>query len=137
MTTTQKRALDYLENPTEDQEQATLFQWADAMSGKYPQLRLLYHIPNGGLRNKTVARHLKAQGVKSGVPDICLPVAQHGYHALYIEMKRRKGNKTTENQNLWIKALNEQGNLAVVCYGNEQARNIIERYLGRAEFKLD
>lgn len=36
--------------PTEDTEQMCLFRWADAQSGKYPELSLMYHIPNGGKR---------------------------------------------------------------------------------------
>ena len=50
----------------------------------------VFHIPNGGYRNKAEAAHLKAQGVRPGVPDLCVPVARHGYHGLYIEMKRRR-----------------------------------------------
>ena len=34
--------------PTEAQEQMTLFSWAAMQSGKYPELNLLYHVPNGG-----------------------------------------------------------------------------------------
>lgn len=38
--------------PTEAQEQMTLFSWAAMQSGKYPELKLLYHVPNGGSRHK-------------------------------------------------------------------------------------
>ena len=41
--------------PTEAQEQMTLFSWAAMQSGKYPELNLLYHVPNGGSRHKAVA----------------------------------------------------------------------------------
>lgn len=77
--------------PTEDEEQIALFRWAAMMEWKYPQLRRLYHIPNGGKRTKAEAGIFKAMGVKSGVPDVHLPVARGGYHGLYIEMKRTKG----------------------------------------------
>lgn len=60
--------------PTEDVEQMCLFRWADAQSGKYPELSLMYHIPNGGKRGKAEAGRFRAMGVKSGVPDIFLPV---------------------------------------------------------------
>ena len=33
---------------------------------------------------------LRAEGLKSGVPDLCLPSAHGEYHGLYIEMKRTK-----------------------------------------------
>lgn len=62
----------------EASEQAALMLWAQMHLAKYPQLRLLYHIPNGGSRNAAEAASLKRQGVKAGVPDLCLPVAKRG-----------------------------------------------------------
>ena len=67
----------------ESEEQICLFQWAQYQSGRYPELELMYHIPNGGSRNKYEAANLKLQGVKAGVPDICLPVARGKFHGLY------------------------------------------------------
>lgn len=115
--------------PHEDVEQATLFSWAHMKLFKYPELDMLYHIPNGGKRNKAEAARFKAEGVKAGVPDIHLPVARCGYHSLYIEMKRRHGNTTTENQDEWIAKLRAQGNAVEVAYGWEHASQIIESYL--------
>jgi len=118
--------------PTESQEQASLFQWAETMLYRYPELALMYHIPNGGSRNKIEAARLKAQGVKPGVPDICLPVARKGYHGLYIELKRRGGGKVSDEQKEWIKALTEQEYTVVVCEGWDVARAAIEHYLREA-----
>lgn len=47
--------------PTEAQEQMTLFSWAAMQSGKYPELNLLYHVPNGGSRHKAEAGRLRAE----------------------------------------------------------------------------
>ena len=47
-------------------EQSTLIDWSLRCRGKYPELDLLFHIPNGGSRNKIEAAKLKAQGVKAG-----------------------------------------------------------------------
>lgn len=52
-----------------------------------------YHIPNGGLRSKREAARMKGQGVRPGVPDLCIPVARRGYHSLYIEMKAAEGGR--------------------------------------------
>lgn len=41
--------------PSEDVEQAQLFTWAAYASGKYPELALMHHIPNGGKRGKAEA----------------------------------------------------------------------------------
>src|SRR5262245_64718583 len=50
--------------------------------------RLCFAIPNGGARDVITAGRLKAEGVRAGVPDVCLPVARAGYHGLFLEVKR-------------------------------------------------
>ncbi len=112
----------------EDLEQAALISWAELYESVYPELALLYHIPNGGKRDRAVAAKLKAQGVKPGVPDLCLPVPRGKYHGLYIEMKDGK-NKTTDDQDKWLAALSAQGYAVKVCYGCAAARKSIEKYL--------
>lgn len=114
--------------PTEAEEQAALFAWASY----YPELKYLYAIPNGGSRNVIEARNLKRQGVKSGVPDICLPVASGGYHGLYIELKVGK-NKASENQKRWLEYLNKAGYKTKVCYGFQEAKETIANYLANRE----
>lgn len=115
--------------PTEEQEQIGLFNWARSMSFAIPELDLLYHVPNGGQRSSREGYFLKAAGVKSGVPDICLPVARGGYHALYIELKRLKRGRLTENQRWWIRRLQAEGIRAVICAGRETAQAEILSYL--------
>jgi len=115
--------------PTESDEQAALFSWAAMMRGKRPELQLLFHIPNGGVRSKSEAARFKSEGVKPGVPDICLPVARGPYHGLYIELKRQKGGRISEAQKKWLTELSLQGYLAVVAYGWKEASQIIEDYL--------
>ena len=116
--------------PLEDAEQRVIFQWAVMETAARPELGLLYAIPNGGKRAIKTAIALKAQGVKAGVPDMCLPVAREGYHGLYIELKRQKGGTVSETQKSWITALAGQGYKAVVCRGAEDAIGTIKNYLG-------
>lgn len=118
----------------EANEQEALFDWAAFMSGRYPELELLYHIPNGGSRNTIEAANLKRQGVKAGVPDLCLPVARGHFHGLYIELKHGS-NKPSENQTRWIAALRIQGYVAEVCYGWQQAVEVITEYLNSEDAK--
>ena len=115
--------------PTEAQEQAWLMAWAKGNEARHPELKLLYHVPNGGSRNKIEAANLKRQGVKSGVPDLCLPVARGRYHSLYVEMKRRERSRITQTQKEWLQELHKYGNLVVVCYGAEEAKAAILEYL--------
>lgn len=115
--------------PTEAQEQRTLFEWAAVMAQRYPVLRLMHHIPNGGGRNPAEARNLRAQGVRPGVPDIFLPCARGGRHGLYIELKRQRGGRVSAEQREMLEALRREGYAAVVCEGWEAARDAILEYL--------
>lgn len=114
---------------SESIEQQCLFRWAAYEWCNHKELELMYHIPNGGKRNITTAKRLKAEGVKPGVPDIHLPVARGGYHGLYIELKKQIGGKTTENQENWIEALRKQGYYVLVCKGWKEASDAILKYL--------
>lgn len=125
---------------TEDGEQSALFCFAmspeyaasDPVYGKL--WKLLYAIPNGGKREAVTAARMKATGTRKGFPDVGLPVARRGCNALFIELKRKgdaekaKG-RVDEKQKDWHVALIEQGNGVAVCYGWEQAREVIEWYL--------
>lgn len=115
--------------PRESQEQTWLMQWARYASVKYPEIDLLYHCPNGGSRNAIEAARLKAQGVKKGVPDLCLPVPRGDYHGLYIELKRQKNGVLSADQKQWIENLRKQGYRVEVCKGFQSAADVIEEYL--------
>lgn len=115
--------------PTEAEEQAALFAWAKWMESQYPDLKWMYHIPNGGSRNPAEAAHLKAQGVKPGVPDIHLPVPRGRYHSLYIELKRKEDWKLSDDQKGWLNGLAKFGHKCLVCFGAEDAKQEIVKYL--------
>ena len=74
------------------------------------------------------AKHLKQQGVKSGVPDLCLPVPRGQYHGLYIEMKTESGH-TSDEQEWWGERLQAQGYVWRVCHGWQAAVAVLEWYL--------
>lgn len=110
-------------------EQQHLFEWAAMQARKYPQLQWMYAVPNGGSRNAIEAVNLKRQGVKRGVPDICLPYPAGPYHGLYIEMKRADGGKKSEQQERYIAYLQSAGYRAVFCNGFNEAVDEIMGYL--------
>lgn len=114
---------------TEHYEQVKLFQWAKAQSSKYPQLTMMFAIPNGGQRNIVTATKLKAEGVKSGVPDVFLAYPSLDCNGLFIEMKSPKG-KVSENQREWIAGLSAHGYMCAVCYSFDEAKKVICEYLG-------
>lgn len=115
--------------PTEAEEQIALFEWAKLQTGRFPELTLLYHVPNGGSRNKAEAGRLRAEGVKAGVPDLCLPVPCGGYHGLYIELKRQRGGRASDLQIEWLEALAKQGYKVALCKGWESAAETIMQYI--------
>lgn len=112
--------------------QEAIFAWCDYNKGKYPELALLYHVPNGGKRDKTTATALKRQGVKAGVPDLALPVARAGFHGLYIELKT-PGGRLEQSQINFLQAVEQQGYLALVCVGWRATAQVLSVYLDGAE----
>lgn len=116
----------------EASEQVKLFNWLAFMRCRYPDLDMMYHIPNGGSRNLKEAANLKRQGVRAGVPDLCLPVPRGSFHGLYIELKYG-ANKPTDLQKEWLKKLSQQGYAVSVCYGWEAASKVIEHYINLKE----
>lgn len=127
---------------SEHDEQVAVVQWANLMAGQWPELDLLYAIPNGAaLRHKTKidkrgreiryspeGQKLTAEGMKRHIPDLCLPVARCGYHSLYIEMKWGK-NKPNDGQAEMLDRLMAEGHLAVACWSAEEAIQVLSDYI--------
>jgi hypothetical protein len=123
------KASEYRETAKEADEQAVLFEWAEAMIGIYPCLEWMYHIANGEKRDKATAAKLKRMGVKSGVPDVVLPHVTGGFCGMYIEMKRLNGGQHSTEQLRWIEHLAREGYYVVSCRGFEDAEKQIENYI--------
>jgi hypothetical protein len=124
---------------SEHDHQVNVIEWCDLMAKtKYPMLRWIYAVPNGGARHIVAAKKLKAEGVKPGVPDLCLPhpmerTNEYGfevgwYHALYIEMKT-KGGTVRPHQKEWIAYLLSVGYMVMTAWTSKEATDAIEEYL--------
>lgn len=130
----------------EHQIQVGLFDWKQLQQNKYPALRNLFAIPNGGSRNGIEASNLKAEGVCAGVPDTLLAYPSDGFCGLFIEHKTKKGSLTKdqpikckktglvryirEGQSTWFKRLAAAGYRCEVSRSTEQSINVIKEYLG-------
>ena len=112
----------------EHQIQVAVILWSRSMSVRYPELDLLYAIPNGGARDAITGARLKAEGVKPGIPDLCLPVARGGSHALYVEIKTETG-RISDKQADVIAKLTRFGNKVVVCRSAQDAIDTIMEYI--------
>ena len=95
----------------------------------YPQ-SIIYAVPNGGQRNAVVAAKLKAEGVLSGIPDLCVAEAKCGYHALYVEMKNGTQGKVSEHQRELIEQLREKGYCCEVCRSFDEFEKVVSDYMG-------
>lgn len=123
---------------TEHDNQVAVVSWAHYNDERYPALKLLFAVPNAGKRSIGAARFYLAEGLKSGVPDLWLPVPHeedfvwNEYCGLVIEMKFGN-NKTTENQDWWLQNLASVGWKTAVHYSAESAIEELKRYLGIEE----
>ena len=114
---------------SEHTEQAAVFQWAKCREEQYPALNMMFAVPNAGKRSPAVANYYLAEGLKSGVPDIILPVSyQFPYNGLVIEMKDGK-NKPTDKQKQWLEMFDQAGWRTEVCYSYDEAVSVLKDYL--------
>ena len=113
---------------SEDTEQIQVINWAHWHTGKYPELKWLHHIPNGGSRNRMEAAKLKEMGVKAGVSDLFLPCPKGIYGGMYIEMKFGS-NRQTDKQKEFLADMVQNGYFVVTCYSAERAIEAIEEYI--------
>lgn len=125
---------------SEHDEQAALIDWANAHIGKWPELDWLYAVINGiplpgsNLTRYRIINHMKAEGMKPGVSDLCLPCARGGYFGLYLEMKK-KGGKVREGQGEFLAFVSAQGYFDAVCYSTEEAIEVLTHYLSQPPTK--
>ncbi len=119
--------------------QRKVFEWSKLHEHLYPDLKLLFAVPNAGKRSRFERGFALEEGLKKGVPDIWLPVAKLGpprrggktevlARGLVIEMKRRP-NALTPEQGWWLDSMRDQHWQTNVCWSFEEAVGVIEEYL--------
>ena len=113
---------------TEYQEQAAIFRLAQIHCRQYPELRWLNGSLNGVRLTIGQAVKMKKAGMKSGFPDLNLPVKRGGYPGLYIELKRIKGGRVEPEQREWREFLLSQGYAHYFCKGCDEAWRVIIDY---------
>lgn len=130
------RTYRFFENLSEKDHQVIVIQWRDNPINQklYPGIELLFHIPNE-TQSARERGQKKLMGMLNGVPDLCLPIARHGKHGLYIEMKKPKTAKSpagrqSVEQVYWQRRLEENGYQYTVCHGWEEAVDTLIAYLG-------
>lgn len=111
---------------SESLEQQAFITWFEY---HFPKLKhLLFHIPNGGYRNKFEASRLKKEGVRAGIPDLFFALPVSAYHGLFIEMKSSTG-RLTKPQAFYFKELKNNGYIVECCHGWDKASKVIADYM--------
>jgi hypothetical protein len=134
-------------NQSETSQQKAVMCWAALEQRNYPELRWLFHVPNGGQRGVIAGARLRAEGVRKGIWDLHLPVTHRNASAgsarspggilwagLWIEMKapglrNRKNGGLTDEQVEFGEFVKSQGYFTSVCYSFEEAKEVILTYL--------
>ena len=111
---------------SEYQEQCLLIDWYRLQYKEYKYY--LFSIPNGEYRHIATAVKLKRSGVLSGVSDLFLMIPKNGYHGMWLEMKAKTGS-VSDKQKEFMAAASSMNYLAVVCYGFDEAKTAITKYL--------
>ena len=92
----------------------------------YPEPKyLIFAVPNGGNRNAITGAILKAEGVRSGVPDL---IVMCSGVILFIEMKQPKGTQNP-NQKEFQKIVENMNYQYYICKSFDQFKNLIENKL--------
>jgi len=115
---------------TEHQEQCAVCHYLNL--NKY----LYCAIPNSNALsalNRNIAMRvmskLKKEGLKKGVSDLVIFEARKGFHALAIEMKRKKGSTVSLEQKEWRDELLKRNYKAVICKGADEAIKQVQEYM--------
>lgn len=105
---------------SEHLEQVTFVNW---FRDNYPNC-IIFAIANGEFRHIKVAERLKAEGVLSGVPDICclLPNSK----TVWVEMKKIKGSRTSSEQKELHEKMINLGHTVHICKGYQEAIKVID-----------
>lgn len=70
----------------------------------------------------------KAVGVRPGVPDYIIVTPKE---VLFIEMKRPKGGRVSDEQLRWLVALEGKPVVTQVCHGFDQAKEFLNKHIGK------
>lgn len=118
-----------LPQPTEHQIQRAIVLWAKLNAPRYGELDMLFAIPNGGFRHIGTAMKLKAEGVRSGVPDLFLAVPSTGIHGLFLEVKRGKSGQVSRTQAEWRAQLAHYGYAVSIVRSVDEGISRLKSYL--------
>lgn len=122
------QVLEHSSHSSEAAMQADIFQY---FWNNHPTTRRrIFHVPNGGSRNKVEAVRLRAQGVVKGICDL-LGLGENGFFAIELKIKGNKelGIKEgvlSDDQRLIHDLWRSLGYKVYVCWTYEEAVKVIK-----------
>jgi len=116
--------------PKESAEQKAVIRWWSVACHDFnlPEC-ILMGCPAQAARSPAGWGRIKAEGYRTGTPDLFLAVPRVAASGLFIEMKRSKGGTLSEDQKEMIFRLGERGYSCAVAHGAAEARKVITEYL--------
>lgn len=96
---------------------------------KFPQIpdKLLFSVPNGGIRDKFTGSIMKRTGAKRGVADVILLMANDKYNCLCLEFKTDIGRQSSDQKEFQSQIERNGGRYEIARSVND-AINIIDQY---------
>ena len=118
---------------TEHQIQSEYFKILTWNESKYPELKYIFAIPNGGKRSIGVAVKMKRERVRRGVPDIFIPIPKMDnllciISGKWLETKTDIGKQSKE-QKEYQKFLLDKGYNYALCRSVDELLDETENYL--------
>lgn len=104
---------------SEEQEQVLLVKYLELKGHKFSS------IPNSTYTKSWSQKAKNTRtGLRPGLPDMFIILKNNV--PLFIEMKKQKTGKVSESQKEWLEALKNANILAFVCYGFDEAKEVID-----------
>lgn len=136
---------EQLAKTSEHSHQVAFFAWCALSKRVYPELELMFAVPNGGQRGDGTAKgraiaggKMKAEGVRAGIPDTMLPVQRGSWNGLFIEFKKpgtrnHKNGGRSEAQDEMFPKLRAQGYCVLMAYSWDEAKDHVLAYLNSGQ----
>lgn len=112
----------------EHREQSLFIKWIDWEKKIDPRLECVFAVPNGFVKSIQMASWARAEGLRSGVPDVFVAVPIGKHSGLFLEFKSGK-NDLSDTQREWFKRLANNGFVCCLVRSFEEAKEAVSQYL--------
>lgn len=118
----------------EDKKLRAYYKWLKAKKWDANYFHVANELPVYDEKMVRFAANLKHKGKKPGVSDIVIFEEHQGYNTLWIELKTTDG-KPSLQQLAFLHNRNNNGSLAVMAYGLQEAKDMTEWYMKNSKKK--